>query len=133
MEMLIVISKVKKYIKETSGMSTSANFFAPLNEDIYQSIEQAIGHVEKSGRKTVMGKDFNLYLDSPELNEILVVASKVKKHIKEKSGYSTSSQCMEQLTVRVQKACAKAIENAQAAKRKTVMDKDFEAPTTLSE
>lgn len=133
MEMLIVISKVKKYIKETAGMSTSASFFAPLNEDIYKSLEQAVSHVEKSARKTVMGKDFNLYVDSPELKEILVVASKVKKHIKEKNGYSTSSQCMEQLTVRVQKVCKIAIENAQNAKRKTVMDKDFEAPTSVIE
>lgn len=132
MEMLIVISKVKKYIKETAGMSTSSSFFSPLNEDIYKSLDQALTHVEKSARKTVMGKDFNLYVDSPKLNEILVVASKVKKHIKEKNGYSISSQCMEQLTVRVQKICIKAIENAQCAKRKTVMDKDFESPTLLS-
>lgn len=133
MEMLLVISKVKKYVKETAGMSTSANFFAPLNDDIYKSLDQAIVHTEKSSRKTVMGKDFNFYVDSPELKDILVVASKVKKHVKEKQGYSTSGQCMEQLTVRVQKICNKAIENAQAAKRKTVMDKDFEAPTTALE
>lgn len=133
MEMLIVISKVKKYIKETGSMSTSQSFFAPLNEDIYQSLDQAISHAERTERKTVMGKDFNLYVDSPEIKEVLVVASKVKKHIKEKNGYSTSSQCMEQLTVRIQKICNKAIENATAAKRKTVMDRDFEAPTALAD
>ena len=133
METLIVISKIKKFIKNKSGMNTSQSFFAPLNEDILSSLDQAIAHVEKSGRKTVMGRDFNLYVDSPELEEVLVVASKVKKYIKEKSGFSTSSQCMEQLTVRVEKICHKAIENAQKAKRKTVMDKDFEAPTTLGE
>lgn len=131
MEMLIVISKVKKYIKESAGMSTSQNFFAPLNEDIYQSLDQAIAHAQKTERKTVMGKDFNLYVDSPQIKETLVVASKVKKHIKEKSGFSTSSQCMEQLTVRIEKICNKACQNAQNAKRKTVMDRDFEAPTNL--
>lgn len=133
MEMLIVLSKVKKFIKDKAGMSTSQSFFTPLNEDIYNSLDQAITHAEKTERKTVMGKDFNLYVDSPQINETLVVASKVKKHIKEKNGYSTSAQCMEQLTVRIEKICLKAIENAQAAKRKTVMDRDFEAPTMLND
>lgn len=131
MEMLIVVSKVKKHIKETAGMSTSQSFFAPLNADIYQSLDHAIAHAQRTERKTVMGRDFNLYVDSPTINENLVVASKIKKYIKDKNGYSTSSQCVEQLTIRVEKICAKAIENAQAAKRKTVMDKDFEAPTAL--
>jgi histone H3/H4 len=133
MEQLIVISKVKKFIKDQAGMNTSANFFEPLNADIVQSLHQAIAHVAKSQRKTVMGKDFNLYIDSPKINEILVVASKIKKFVKDNGGYSTSSQCMEQLTVRVENICKKAIENAQKDKRKTVMDRDFVQPTTLND
>lgn len=131
MEMIVVVSKVKKFIKE-NGLSTSQSFFKPVNEDLYQSLDIAISHAQKTQRKTVMGKDFNLYVDSPQINETLVVASKVKKYIKDQSGFSTSSQCMEQLTIRVEKICILAIENAKNAKRKTVMDKDFEAPTTIS-
>jgi histone H3/H4 len=132
MENLIVISKVKKFIKDTADFNTSANFFEPLNTDIVQSLDQAIAHVQKSTRKTVMGKDFNLYIDSPDIKEVLVVASKIKKYIKDKSGFSTSSQCPEQLTVRVEKICLQAIENAKKDKRKTVMDRDFQAPTTIA-
>jgi len=57
--------------------------------------------------------------------EILVIASKVKKYIKEKSGMSTSASVMEALTQIIQDQCDKAIENAQSNKRKTVMDRDF--------
>ena len=131
MESLIVISKVKKFIKEKADMNTSANFFGPLNEDIIKACRDAMAHTQKLGRKTVMGKDFNLYVEKSDIEEALVVASKVKKLIKDEAGLSTSSQAIDQLTVRVQTVCLKAIENAKADKRKTVMDRDFTPPTTL--
>jgi histone H3/H4 len=132
MENLIVISKVKKFIKEKADFNTSAGFFEPLNEDVVKSCRDAVAHAQKLGRKTVMGKDFNLYVEGKDNEEALVVTSKVKKLIKDEAGLSTSSQAIEQLTVRVQAACMKAIENAKADRRKTVMDRDFTAPTTLS-
>lgn len=127
MESLIVLSKVKKYIKEKAGFSTSASFFEPLNVDIQNALKNAIDHTKSSDRKTVMGRDFNFYIDKPQIDAVLVVASKVKSYVKEQSELSTSKQCMEQLTVRVQQICDAAIENAKNAKRKTVMDKDFQA------
>ncbi len=132
MESLIVISKVKKYIKEKADMNTSAGFFDPLNQDIVKACRDAMAHAQKLGRKTVMGKDFNLYLEKNEVDEALVVASKVKKLIKDEATLSTSSQAIDQLTVRVQVVCNKAIENAKNDKRKTVMDRDFTAPTSLT-
>jgi histone H3/H4 len=132
MESLIVISKVKKFIKDKADMNTSAGFFEPLNADIVKACRDALAHAQKLGRKTVMGKDFNLYVEKNDTDEALVVASKVKKLIKDEAGLSTSSQAIDQLTVRVQTVCLKAIENAQADKRKTVMDRDFTAPTSLS-
>jgi histone H3/H4 len=132
MENLIVISKVKKFIKEKADFNTSAGFFEPLNEDVVKSCRDAVAHAQKLGRKTVMGKDFNLYVEGKENKEALVVTSKVKKLIKDEAGLSTSSQAIEQLTVRVQTICMKAIENAKADRRKTVMDRDFTAPTTLT-
>ncbi len=132
MDSLIVISKVKKYIKEKADMNTSAGFFDPMNQDIVKACRDAMAHAQKLGRKTVMGKDFNLYVEKSDIPEALVVASKVKKLIKEEATLSTSSQAIDQLTVRVQAVCNKAIENAQNDKRKTVMDRDFVAPTTLA-
>lgn len=131
MESLIVISKVKKFIKEKADFNTSAGFFEPLNNDIIKACRDAMAHAQKLGRKTVMGKDFNLYIENPNVGEALVVASKVKKLIKEEAGLSTSSQAMDQLTVRIQTICLKSVENAAKDKRKTVMDRDFEAPTSL--
>jgi histone H3/H4 len=131
MENLVVISKIKKFIKDQGDFNTSANFFEPLSTDIAKACREAMHHAQKVGRKTVMGKDFNLYVDKPQLEESLVVTSKVKKLIKDESGLSTSQSAIEQLTVRVRTICLKAIENAKTDKRKTVMDRDFIAPTSL--
>lgn len=129
-ETLVVISKVKKFIKEF-GYNTASNFCDLISDDIKRAIEDAIKHAQKQNRKTVMGKDFNLYVDDPKIDVVLVVASKVKAYIKEKSGLSTSSQAMDQLTVRVHQICYHAMESASKDKRKTVMDRDFRVPTNL--
>lgn len=57
--------------------------------------------------------------------EVLVVASKVKAYIKAQSGFNTSASVIEALSSIVERECQKAIQNAQADKRKTVMDRDF--------
>lgn len=132
MESLVVISKVKKFIKDKADFNTSTGFFGPLNDDILKACRDATAHAQKLGRKTVMGKDFNLYVENSNIGEALVVASKVKKLIKDESQLSTSAQAIDQLTVRVEAACLKAIENATKDKRKTVMDRDFIAPTSLT-
>jgi len=59
------------------------------------------------------------------MNENLVVTSKVKKMIKEKSGFSTSKSLIDELSQRVSVMCETAIENAKTDGRKTVMDRDL--------
>lgn len=68
---------------------------------------------------------------SEENNEVekvdaLVVASKLKNYIREKSGFNTSSAVVAVLSDKVRKLCDEAIEKTKADKRKTVMDRDFE-------
>lgn len=60
------------------------------------------------------------------MSQVLVVASKVKGYIKEKSGMNTSASVVEALTKIIENECNKAIENAKSDKRKTVMDRDFD-------
>ncbi len=56
--------------------------------------------------------------------EVLVVASKIKKYIKDKSGMNTSASTMDALTQLVARAVDQAIESAKGEGRKTVMDRD---------
>jgi histone H3/H4 len=63
--------------------------------------------------------------ENTDMSEILVVASKVKSFIKEKSGMNTSGSVPEELSKRVAILLEKAVENAKNDGRKTVMDRDI--------
>ena len=57
--------------------------------------------------------------------EVLVVTSKVKKFIKEKSEMNTSAETVDMLSKAIERLCEKGIESAKADGRKTVMARDI--------
>ncbi len=63
--------------------------------------------------------------ESHSENEILVVASKLKKYVRSVAGMSMSANVLPKLSDSVRILCDQAIENARADGRKTVMDRDF--------
>lgn len=58
--------------------------------------------------------------------EALVVASKLKAYIRDKSGMNTSAAVIAVLSEKLRRMCDGAMEKAKADGRKTVMDRDFE-------
>jgi hypothetical protein len=60
-------------------------------------------------------------------NDVLIVVSKLKAYVRAASGMNTSDSVIEVLSDRVRALCDQAIEQARAAGRKTVMDRDFDA------
>ena len=58
-EVLVVVSKLKTYIKDKSGgMATSGNVSEALSDKIRELCDQAIETAKADGRKTVMDRDF---------------------------------------------------------------------------
>ena len=57
--------------------------------------------------------------------DVLVVTSKVKKYIKEKSEMNTSAETVDVLSKAIERLCQKGIESAKADGRKTVMARDI--------
>ena len=57
-EVLVVVSKIKKYIKEKSGMNTAGNVAPALSDKIRLLCDQAVSAAQSDGRKTVMDRDF---------------------------------------------------------------------------
>lgn len=55
---LIVASKLKEYIRSSSGMNTSANVIERLSDLVRMHCDKAIEHAKSEGRKTVMDRDF---------------------------------------------------------------------------
>jgi len=61
----------------------------------------------------------------PSSDEILVVVSKLKAYVRERSGMNTSDAVSELLSDRLRRMCDQAIQRAQRDGRRTVMDRDF--------
>jgi histone H3/H4 len=57
-EVLVVVSKLKAYIREQSQMNTSADVMDILSQKLRRLCDQAIVHARSEGRKTVMARDF---------------------------------------------------------------------------
>lgn len=58
LDILVVVSKLKSYIKARSDMNTSADVMPVLSDYIRMQCDQAIENALKDGRKTVMARDF---------------------------------------------------------------------------
>jgi histone H3/H4 len=54
---LVVVSKVKDYIRSQSGLNTSDSVMRILTEYLERKTDQAIENAKKSGRKTVLDRD----------------------------------------------------------------------------
>lgn len=57
-EVLVVVSKMKQYIKDLSEMNTSEDVNQMLSDKIRLECEKAIEKARADGRKTVMARDF---------------------------------------------------------------------------
>ena len=57
-EVLIVTSKLKKYIKEKAGMNTAGNVAEILSEKVIGLVDEAIAKAQSYKRKTVKDRDF---------------------------------------------------------------------------
>ncbi len=57
-DVLIVASKLKKYIKERSGMNTAGDVLEVLSDFVRHQANDAIDRAREDGRKTVKARDF---------------------------------------------------------------------------
>jgi hypothetical protein len=62
-DVLVVVSKLKKYIRDRSGMNTSDTAIAPLSDHLRGLCREAVRHANEDGRKTVMDRDFLPFLN----------------------------------------------------------------------
>jgi hypothetical protein len=59
-EILVVVSKLKAYVRAVSGMSTSDGVLPVLSDLLRRSCDAAIRRARADGRKTVMDRDFEM-------------------------------------------------------------------------
>ncbi len=56
-EVLVVVSKLKNYIRSSAQMNTASNFAPALSDIIRRLCDNAVEHARSDGRKTVMDRD----------------------------------------------------------------------------
>ena len=57
-EVLVVVSKLKKYVQDRSGMNTSQAVMSLLSDHLRRLCDEAIEKARSDGRKTLMERDF---------------------------------------------------------------------------
>ncbi len=57
-EVLVVVSKLKNYIKAQAGMNTAGNVAEVISEKVKALCDEAIEQAKADGRKTVKDRDF---------------------------------------------------------------------------
>ena len=57
-KVLVVVSKLKSHIKETTGLNTSGNVAEKLSSMIEVLCNKAAENAKSDGRKTIMDRDF---------------------------------------------------------------------------
>ena len=57
-DILIVASKLKKYVKDRHDLNTSANVMDKLSDLVRDLVDEAIIQARQDGRKTLMDRDF---------------------------------------------------------------------------
>ncbi|MFN0056870.1 MAG: hypothetical protein ACKVX7_00305 [Planctomycetota bacterium] len=58
-EVLVVVSKLKKYIKAQSGMNTAGTVAEEVSKRVRAICDRAIEAARQNGRKTVMERDIS--------------------------------------------------------------------------
>lgn len=58
-DVLVVVSKLKNYIRSKADMNTSGNVAATLSNIIRRLCDEAVEKARQDGRKTVMDRDFS--------------------------------------------------------------------------
>ncbi len=80
---------------------------------------------ERQAPKRLMGPGGMMATVAKPVEDVLVVASKVKSYIKDRADMNTSDRVMEILTAKIKILCDDAIDKAREEGRKTVLDRDF--------
>jgi histone H3/H4 len=139
-EVLVVGTRIRAYIQERAGMSTSDRVFNVLSDHVRELLDLAIAAAGRDGRKTVMDRDIepltrsraqSLATGAKERDDrprdIVMIVSKVKQYVKERSGMNTSDSIATVLSAHMRRLSREAIRKAAMDDRKTVLDRDVVA------
>lgn len=96
----------------------------PAAAPVAPVVRRVVGEVSPVTAAAVEGVKLSDVTDK----DVLIVVSKLKKYIKDRSGFNTSDNVMDLLSEHVRAVCDEAIRTAARDDRKTVLDRDIPRP-----
>lgn len=125
-EVLVVVSRLKDWLREASGgMSTSDQVVPLLSDHVRRMADLSIASARANSRKTVLDRDLARLPSTPDLKgEVLVVVSKLKEYVRAQSDLRTSDELPGAISEEIRRLCLFAIESARKDGRRTVMGRD---------
>jgi len=138
LDTLVVASRLKDYVRDRAGMSTSDRVLGVLSDHLRSLMDAAILVAGKDGRRTVMDRDVTPLTTRGEASfatgarevddrpdEIWVVVAKLKQYVKTRAGMNTSDSVAPVLSAHLRRLARQAIRRAATDDRKTLLDRDF--------
>lgn len=120
----------QQWKSELENDGTSITATAPVTSSPASQVEASRSPQRVIVRPTptggIGGVAVKVNSNDPLESEILVVVSKLKNYVRERSEMNTSDSVSNVLSSRLRRLCDRAIENARNDGRKTLMDRDFE-------
>ncbi len=101
---------------------------APTKEAWAKELEEQGGVDEMPEKAPAPRRVVGTAPEQPVEKDILIVVSKMKKYIKDRSGMNCGDSVAEALSDHVRAICDEAIRNAGQDERKTVLDRDVPRP-----
>jgi histone H3/H4 len=134
-EVLVVMSRLKEYVKDHAGMATSDRVAGVLSDHLRELLDDAAVSALNDHRKTLLERDVEPLVDRRSAalgtsNEddasdvVLVIVLKVKQYVRESSALSTSDAILPLLSGHVRHLAREACRAAARDDRKTVLDRD---------
>jgi histone H3/H4 len=124
----------KYWVCSVSTCNRSRTALAFCSTDCWDAHLGYVNHREswaeerRAPRRTLVSPPRPAAATRPELpHEVLIVASKLKAYIRERSEMNTSDRVFEVLSDELRRLADQAIEEARRSERKTVLDRDFAA------
>ncbi len=96
----------------------------PVAAPVAPVVRRVVGEASPVAAAAVEGVKLSEVTDK----DVLIVVSKLKKYIKDRSGFNTSDNVMDLLSEHVRAVCDEAIRTAARDERKTVLDRDIPRP-----
>lgn len=120
------VEKVAPQVPESTASMPQTNLSATNTSEAQPSSREPVRVFAKTSPGSGAASSSSTFAGAKIPREVLIIASRLKEYVQARSDYNTSAAVMDVLSEHVRVITDRAIDNARADGRKTVLDRDFD-------